>query len=45
MVVDDKPTSWCVVLQNDGGDCMACIGDMECHKQITIDMVICNKII
>lgn len=41
-VFDDdlQPTSWCVVLQDRTGDCVACIGDMGCHERISIDMVI-----
>ncbi|VVC28189.1 Hypothetical protein CINCED_3A012718 [Cinara cedri] len=37
-VFKDIPTSWCVVLQNPQGDCVACIGDMACHRQISVDM-------
>lgn len=39
-VIDDESTSWCVVLQNQEADCIANIGDMSCHNQITVDMVI-----
>ncbi|XP_025422378.1 uncharacterized protein LOC112692064 isoform X3 [Sipha flava] len=44
VVIDDhlQPTSWCVVLQNRTGDCMACIGDMGCHEQISVDMIKIN---
>ncbi|KAL5233684.1 hypothetical protein ACI65C_001094, partial [Semiaphis heraclei] len=38
-VVEDQLTSWCVVFHDRQGDCMACIGDMECHKRITTDMI------
>ncbi|XP_060851868.1 uncharacterized protein LOC132930169 [Rhopalosiphum padi] len=39
VVAGDQSTSWCVVFQDRHGDCMACIGDMECHKRISIDLI------
>ncbi|XP_050435452.1 uncharacterized protein LOC126842473 isoform X2 [Adelges cooleyi] len=39
MLLTDKPTSWCMVLHSEEGDCVSCIGDMSCHQQITVDMI------
>jgi len=38
-VIGGESTSWCVVLQNRKGDCMACIGNMDCHRRISVEMV------